>query len=106
MTEIVHMSPIYRALSSLERRKHRTRCLDAASIRELFGTFDCPYASAITGPLSTNDMDSEHEESEDNDVDSDVDKDYWSSVRDLFYTLNFLISSYLIFCKGYIIIAA
>lgn len=91
--------------STLEDEIKRIQA-DAASIRELFGTFDGLHVSAITGPLSTNDMDGEHEEGEDNDVDSDVDDEsYWSSVRDLFCPLNFL-KSYLISCKGHITTAA
>ena len=35
---------------------------DAASKCNLFGTFDSLHVSAKTAPISTNDMDSEHEE--------------------------------------------
>ena len=75
---------------------------DAASIRELFCTFDGLHVSVITGPLSTNNIDCEHKKREDNDINSDVDDEsYWSSVRDLFYPFNFL-RTYLISCKGHI----
>ena len=92
--------------STLEDEMGRIQA-DAASIRELFGTFEGLHVSAVTGPLSTNDMDDVYEEGEDNDLDGDLDDEgYWSSVRDLFCPLTFLRSSRLISCQGHITTAA
>ena len=87
--------------STLEDERKRIQA-NAVSIRELFNIFDDLHISAITNPLSINDMNNEHEERENNNVDSNVDNEsYWSSLRDLFYPLNFL-KSYLISYKDHI----
>lgn len=60
--------------STLEDERKRIQA-NAVSIRELFNIFDDLHISAITNPLSINDMNNEHEERENNNVDSNVDNE-------------------------------